>query len=209
MSAFALSALFLAIGSALAALTAIIAAKLAHQNWQNQHWEQKREERRTAALATVNTLSLLVDRRLYRQRKFLWALRRGNEKSLEAARLEYAAVVAEWMENLGRMKASLWADFDRYTMIDFEERIHDEFARIGKSLEAGFRNKRLRNLYTEESDLNRLGKTSYEFSNELLQRINAEDISGLRGRWSLDYENWDNLSSCFLLSRLFDLGKNR
>jgi hypothetical protein len=209
MSDFGLNALFLVIGTLLAALTAIIAARLAHQNWQNQNWEQKREERRTAALSTVSTISHLIDRRLQRQRKFLWALRRKNPDDRESARLEYALAVTEWMDNLGRSKAALWADFDRYTMVSFEEDVHDEFARIGRSLEAAYRTGIPKPLIYEERDLNKLGRLTYEYTSDLLKKISAEDIRGLRDRWALTYENWDNLSSSYLLSRLFDLGGKR
>lgn len=209
MSDFGLNALFLAIGALLAAITAIVAARLAHQNWQNQNWQQRRDERRTGALATVSTVSHLIDRRLYRQRKFLWSLRRGKPSEREAAREAYASVVAEWMENLGRSKAALWSDFDRSTMIEFERDIHDSFARIGRSLEAAYRSGTSQGLSREEADLNALGRTAYEFTASLMTRINSEDISGLRGRWELSYENWHNLSSSYLLSRLFDLGRNR
>ncbi|MFN7111055.1 MAG: hypothetical protein ACK4M2_05410 [Brevundimonas sp.] len=209
MSDFGLNALFLVIGTLLAALTAIIAARLAHQNWQNQNWEQKREERRTAALSTVSTISHLIDRRLQRQRRFLWALRRKNPDDRESARLEYALAVTEWMDNLGRSKAALWADFDRYTMVSFEEDVHDEFARIGRSLEAAYRTGRPKPLIDEERDLNKLGRLTYEYTSDLLKKISSEDIRGLRDRWALTYENWDNLSSSYLLSRLFDLGGKR
>lgn len=209
MSDFGLNALFLVIGTLLAALTAIIAARLAHQNWQNQNWEQKREERRTAALSTVSTISHLIDRRLQRQRKFLWALRRKNPDDRESARLEYALAVTEWMDNLGRSKAALWADFDRYTMVSFEDNVHDEFARIGRSLEAAYRTGISKPLIDEERDLNKLGRLTYEYTSDLLKKISAEDIRGLRDRWALTYENWDNLSSSYLLSRLFDLGGKR
>jgi hypothetical protein len=209
MSDFGLNALFLVIGTLLAALTAIIAARLAHQNWQNQNWEQKREERRTAALSTVSTISHLIDRRLQRQRRFLWALRRKNPDDRDSARLEYALAVTEWMDNLGRSKAALWADFDRYTMVSFEEDVHDEFARIGRSLEAAYRTGIPKPLIDEERDLNKLGRLTYEYTSDLLKKISAEDIRGLRDRWALTYENWDNLSSSYLLSRLFDLGGKR
>lgn len=209
VSDFGLNALFLVIGALLAAMTAVVAARLAHQNWQNQNWEQRRDERRTGALATVSTVSHLIDRRLYRQRKFLWALRSAKPDEIEAAREAYAIVVAEWMENLGRSKAALWSDFDRTTMIEFERDIHDSFARIGRSLEGSYRSGVAERLGREEADLNALGRTAYEFTANLMKRINSEDISGLRGRWELSYDNWDNLSSSHLLSRLFDLGRNR
>jgi hypothetical protein len=209
MSDFGLNALFLVIGTLLAALTAVVAARLAHQNWQNQNWEQRREERRAAALSTVSTISHLIDRRLQRQRRFLWAVRRGAPQDREEAKVEYAAAVTEWMDNLGRSKAALWADFDRYTMVRFEDEVHDEFARIGRALERAYRTGRPVSLSNEESALNALGRSAYEYISDLLRRVNAEDIRGLRDRWALTYENWDNLSTSYLLSRLFDLGGNR
>ncbi|MFN3522008.1 MAG: hypothetical protein ACK4YQ_07145 [Phenylobacterium sp.] len=113
------------------------------------------------------------------------------------------------MDNLGRTKAELWASFDRWTAIRFEQELHDNFARNGRVLESALRSGSKSNLAKEERELNYLGKSSYEFIQRLLERIQREDLNGLTGRYDLSYSNWDNLTSAFLWTRLFGLKSQR
>ncbi|MDB5481920.1 MAG: hypothetical protein JWO83_2973 [Caulobacteraceae bacterium] len=147
----------------------------------------------------------MVDKRLYRQRRFLWAIRRGSPVEIETERQEYRSALFQWMDNLGRTKAELWVSFDKWTAMSFETQIHDRLARNGRRIELALRTGHGTNLTDEERDLDRLGRSSYEFMHRLLERIQREEINGLEGRNELSYRNWDNLSSGFLLARLFGL----
>lgn len=201
----ALNFLFLLISLSLAIIGAIVGAWLQHRSWMNQHWEKVREERTKAALLAVEDAAKLIDRRLYRQRRFLWAARRGPSPELTAARQDYQEVIFEWMDNLGRLKAELWLSFDRWTAVRFEGDVHDEFASVGRRIERAVRGGRPTPLGQEERQLDALGRSSYEFIHELLRRVATEDIRGLSGRDQVSFENWNNLSTGFLLRRLFGL----
>lgn len=204
MGELALNLGLLALSLVLAILGAIIGAWFQQRSWRNQHWEELRLQRIAAASRTAQDLSKFIDRRLYRQRRVIWAVRKGGSE--QAAAIEdYREAIFEWMDNLGRMKAELWQSFGRYTAIDFEDRIHDQFALVGRNIEAQIRKGRVNSLAQEEAALNRLGRTSYEFVHNLLSMISSEDLVGLRGRDIVSFENWDNLSTGFLIKRLFGI----
>jgi hypothetical protein len=209
MGEVVLNFLFLVLSLTLAVVGTAVGAWLQHRSWKHQQWEKLRTERAEAALVTVERASALVDKRLYRQRRLLWAIRRGDPTDLEAERQEYRAAVFEWMDNLGRTKAELWAAFDRWTAVAFERDLHDRFARNGRQLEAALRSGARARLANEERELNKLGKSSYEFMQRLLERIQREDLNGLTGRYELSYRNWENLTSAFLWTRLFGLAPQR
>jgi|SRR5665213_1237744 len=201
--------IFLILSLGLAVLGAAVGATLQHRSWKHQHWERLRKDRARAALATVERASELIDKRLYRQQRLLWAIRRRDSLEIEAARKEYQSAVYQWMDNLGRTKAELWTSFDRWTAVSFEEQLHDRFARNGRRIEVVLRTGWGTSLSDEEKDLNRLGRSAYQFMQNLLGRIQREEISGLQGRHELSYRNWDNLSSAFLWARLFGVMPSR
>jgi hypothetical protein len=209
MGDFILNFLFLILSLILAAVGAAVGAWLQHRSWIHQQWEKLRANRTQAALETVKYASELIDRRLSRQRQFLWALQQGDLSTLHDAQREYRVAVCKWMENLGRIKTELWAAFGELTVISFESDIHDSFAQNGRSLEREFRNKGSVNLYEHDRFLDRFGRLSYEHMRDLLNRIQREEINGLTGRYKLSYQNWNNLSSAFLWKRLFGLSSQR
>lgn len=190
---------------ALAILGAIIGAWLQHRNWHRQRSEELREERTQRALSVAENIARLVDRRLYRQRRLLWALQRGDLDEIAVARQDYKDAVFEWMDNLGRIKAELWSSFDQHTATSFERQVHDKFAKIGREIEAAIRSSADNKLVQEEKKLNVLGYSSYRFVHSLLERISDENINGLSGKDSISFDNWNNLSSLVLLKRLFGL----
>jgi hypothetical protein len=205
MGEVALNLLLLLLSLGLAIVGAFVGAWLQHRSWIHQNWQRIREEKTRIALATVEDAAKLVDRRLYRQRRLLWSLQRRNGADTTVALKDYQDAVAEWMDNLGRLKAELWLSFDRWTAIRFEEEIHDPLARVGRQLERSIRSGLPGALATEERELNRLGRSAYEFIHALLERISSENLNGLVGRDELSYRNWENLSVGFLTRRLFGL----
>jgi len=200
---------FLIISLGLAIAGAVVGAWLQHRSWVQQNWDKLRLDRKASALAVVQRASELFDRRLYRQRRLLWAVRGRDPKQIETELEEYRAAVFAWMDNLGRTKAELWASFDRWTATRLETELHDPLAEIGRRIERALLTERGTTLSAEERDLNRLGRSGYEFMQRLLERIQDEDLEGLVGRYRLTLNNWENLSISFLLARLFGLANSR
>lgn len=205
MSEIAISLGLLVVSVLLTILGAVLGTSYQYRNWKYQHWEHLREQRVKEAVATVDELAKLVDRRLYRQRRLLWATRLGMSPELKNALKDYREAIFEWMDNLGHLKAELWRSFDRYTAVQFEDEIHTPFASIGRRIEEKIRRKLPDLLSAEEKQLNALGRSSYEFVHMLLERIATENLNGLTGRDVVSLENWDHLSTSFLLKRLFGI----
>lgn len=205
MGEVALDFAFLVLSLGLALLGAVVGAWLQYRSWRQQHWEGLRERKSKVALSTVEGVSQLIDRRLYRQRRFLWSLRRGVPEEILIAQKDYQEAIFEWMDNLGRLKAELWLSFGRWAAVRFEEQIHNSFAKIGQSLEAKARSGIKGSFYTEERALNVLGRTAYEFTHMLLEKVASEELNGLIGRNTISFENWNNLTTSMLLRRLFGL----
>jgi hypothetical protein len=200
-----LSFVFLLLSLFLAAAGAALGAWWQHKSWMSQHWQEQREERIKLATETVERAAQLIDQRLFRERQLLWAVRSQNALILQDALIEYRKAVAVWMENLGKSKAELWTSFDKWTALSFELQIHDPLASIGRKIEAAINGKIPTTLYEEEKNLNKFGRSSYEYIQRLMDRIKREDLSGLTGRNQLTYENWTNLTSGYLIMRLFGL----
>jgi hypothetical protein len=205
MNEVALGLGMLAVTIVLTAVGALLGAAYQQRNWALQNWERLRVERVNQAAATVEDVAKLVDRRLYRQRRLLWATRSGSSLELENALRDYREAVFEWMDNLGHLKAELWRSFDRFTAMQFEDQIHTAFASIGRKMQEKIRGKLPGLLSQEERELDRLGRSSYLFVHTLLERIAREDLNGLRGRNIVSFENWDRLSVSFLTKRLLGI----
>jgi hypothetical protein len=205
MSELVISLALVAFSVLLTVVGALLGAAYQQRNWRFQNFEQFRQQRLSQASKTVDGLSKLIDRRLYRQRRLLWAVRSGDQSELSEALQNYREILFEWMDSLGQIKAELWLSFDKYTAIRFEEEVHDRFAALGRQIEHVIRTKSRSLLVQEERRLNVLGRSSYEFVHQLLRRISQEDLSGLTGRDHISFENWDNLSTGYLVKRLFGI----
>lgn len=203
-----LNTLFLSIAIALSILGAIFGAWFQQRNWRHQHREQLRQERRAAALTLVEDLSNLMDRRLYRQRRFIWALRSGHKERICRAITEYNEALFDWNDNYGRIKARLWSLFDRGEFLRFEDEIHNRFQKAGAIIEE-VANKMvpISALAAQERELNRLGYQCQLMMKSLLERIAKERLAGLQDQLTVSHDNWDNLSDVFLIKRLFGLVK--
>ena len=204
-----LNLVFVIFSIMLAMIGAIIGAWLQHRYWIRQNQENSRTERKNAAFAVAHRAAELIDRRIHRQRRILWAVLGRNSNEIENERLAYKAAVDEWMGSLGRIKAELWTSFGRNESFYIEEGIHDSLMKNGRKIEIAIRNNNISGLSGAENELNVTNYRSFLFIQELLSRAQNENIRGLENRNSLLYSNWDNLSYSYLISRLFGLINSR
>jgi hypothetical protein len=162
-------------------------------------------EHKAEALNLTKEIAELMDRRLFRQRQFLWAVRSRVGEAVELAKEEYRAALFEWNDSFGRIRAGLWNSFGRETALSFENMLHSRFQRIGVRIEAAFLGEIKSSLTEEERQLNILGRDTYEFVHGLLKTIDRNDFYIYRKQFEVSHENWGNLSNFFLLQRLFGL----
>jgi hypothetical protein len=111
------------------------------RSWSHQHRAQQRDEERTQALKVFEEVSSLLDRRLYRMRRVLWAAARrartGTDGGrLDEAREDYREVLATWNDNLNRILALVQTYFGGAARQHLEDVIYEEFSAIGRALES-------------------------------------------------------------------------
>jgi hypothetical protein len=124
-----IAVLYIVLGAIGSVLVATLAAWLQYRGWVHQNFEKRRDEQKRAATELALEVARHMDRRLYRQRRLVWATRSGNR--IEQAQKEYREALFEWNDNYERIKAALWISFDRHAMLEFEEQIHNEFRLLG------------------------------------------------------------------------------
>ncbi|MBM3542979.1 MAG: hypothetical protein FJX44_00500 [Alphaproteobacteria bacterium] len=201
---------YFVLGGIGALLFAAIGAWLQHRYWIQQNFEKRREEQKTAASTVAYEVAKLLDRRLYRQRRFLWALLSGDDTAIEAARAEYDEILFEWNDNFGRIKAALWTSFVRDVMLQFES-LNDRFSASGSELEAVYLGRLPKDptLRQNEGFLRILGYDNYQFVHECLTDVRIDHVGDLQLFSHVSQENWNRLTSSFLLRRLFGLAQQR
>lgn len=108
--------------------------------WRHQHRVQREDLRRDQALRTFEEVSKLLDQRLYRMRRVYWAAKaiakgRGEKERLDAALGDYRAVLADWNDNLNRVRALVHTYFGVQAREVLEYRLHEEYVAIGEELD--------------------------------------------------------------------------
>ena len=101
---------------------------------------QRREDEHRQAMQTFEELARLLDRRLYRMRRWYWAIKRRLEDGagldqISAARKDYDEVLLVWNDNLNRMLALVDISFGRDVRRQLETGVFEEFAAVGRALE--------------------------------------------------------------------------
>ena len=112
MADVVLSLIFVCFGIALTIVAGAVGAWLQHRYWGEQYQRQLQTNHKEEALDLTKELAGLMDRRLFRQRQFLWAVQSENNERIQEAIRDYRKAVFEWNDNFGRIKAGLWNSFD-------------------------------------------------------------------------------------------------
>ncbi len=193
----------------LAILGAMIGARLQHRYWIRQNHETNRTERKNAAFSVAHRTLELIDRRINRQRRVLWAIRRGHPEDIEQERIAYKSAIDEWMENLGRLKAELWTSYGKDESDYIGDYIHNLIANNGRKIEEALRLKSKQPLTKIDEELNFISYRSFMFVQDLLSRAHEEKIRGLEDNYKVIYKNWENLSHSYLIARLFGISNYR
>jgi hypothetical protein len=113
---------------------------LQQRNWKHQYDAKLREDELRRADDVCHQVSKLLDRRLYRMRRFYAALASGSElpeKSdrIEAALKEYNVVLYEWNDSLNVNLALMGAYFGRRARDWLCFQLYEEFKQAGADLE--------------------------------------------------------------------------
>lgn len=127
-------------------LTAYLGARLA-QHWQLRSWilQQKvndREQRYSELKALYDDLDKIANRRLYRLRLLIWALKRGDKDLIEERIKSYGEVVTEWNEKFNSIviRSVRILDTGSYLIWSFEQLVSKPLIEIGSVAETATRN---------------------------------------------------------------------
>jgi hypothetical protein len=149
-----------------------LGAWLQRRTWDHQNEVQLRQDELRRADDVCHSVSILLDKRLYRMRRFYFALTLDPELPERSERIlaclkEYDAVLYEWNDSLNLNLALMGAYFGEGARdwLDFE--LYEQFKQVGAELEDYYvRNARgsevEHNLAQIKADLDSLGSQVYQ-----------------------------------------------
>lgn len=122
----------------------VFASFLQQRSWRNQNEVRLREEDRQKASDVCQRLSGLVDKRLYRMQRLLWAVvaHADGRLSIDAVsgRLrDYDEVLLEWNDQLNARLAVVGAYFGRDVRDFLDKVVYEAFKEAGQHLEGLYR----------------------------------------------------------------------
>jgi hypothetical protein len=167
-------------------LGGLLGAFLQWRTWKRQNEVQLRQDELHRAGDVCHEVSKLLDKRLYRMRRFYFALA-SDPKSAErnerikACLKEYDAVLYEWNDSLNLHLALMGAYFGTKARDWLDSPLYKQFERIGAELEdyylrsirgdpAG------RNLAEIEADLDSLGNQVYQLGAFMMTILRDGDV---------------------------------
>jgi hypothetical protein len=112
------------------------ATRLQERSWARQNDVRLREAENERAGAACQELTLLLDRRLYRMLRLLWAANgSATENEIERRRLEYLEVLFAWNDHLNT-NLSLVGSYFGDEAREYLDGLYEDFKRVGQSVEA-------------------------------------------------------------------------
>lgn len=119
------------------------ASELQRRSWVKQNDEHLKEGERERAGATCQGVMSLLDRRLYRMQRLLWAAsvsadRPLDDEELERRRSEYVEILFSWNDNLNT-NLSLVGSYFGDDARAYLDHLYEEFKRVGREVEASVR----------------------------------------------------------------------
>jgi hypothetical protein len=111
-----------------------------NRNWKHQNRVKLTETERIAATQIFESISSLMDKRVYRMMQLNWKIRSDTADNdiLEKQMEKYREVLYEWNDNLNRNLALTQSYFGTKVRSYLEGTIYEKFSAIGGSLEKGY-----------------------------------------------------------------------
>ena len=163
-----------------------LGAWLQRRTWDHQNEVQLRQDELRRADNVCHSVSILLDKRLYRMRRVYFALASDPElpersDRIQACLKEYDAVLYEWNDCLNLNLALMGAYFGEgaRNWLDFE--LYEQFKQVGAELEDYYlRNVRgsevQRNLAQIKADLDSLGNQVYQLGVFMMIQLRDGDV---------------------------------
>jgi hypothetical protein len=193
----------------------IFVHRLQHRNWIRQQRIGSQEKLIIELKVLFAELDALLSKRLYRERRLLWALRRANEEGLKTALAQYDEVIQDWNEKRNSFQIRLVRVVSVSLAQEFEDHISRKLISIGGELERQTRNALTNNrkrgwqnsLTDLEIELKTLSRSVYEFLRTIYARLQREQdelyaVDKFQRMPQTEHE-LGYVSSWFLLKTLF------
>jgi hypothetical protein len=123
------------------------------RNWKHQNTAKVMETEHATATAIFENISTLMDKRLYRMRLLCWSVEAEvlEDQVIEEHRQLYRQVLYDWNDTLIRNLALTQAYFGNAIRDHLENKIYEEFKRIGEMLEWEYRDYKTKGKVSEPS----------------------------------------------------------
>ncbi|WP_150123455.1 hypothetical protein [Halotalea alkalilenta] len=191
-------------GLVVAILIALLTSFLQQRNWRNQALVKEYDRERESAISLISELSSLLHKRIYRQKRYLWATQSPNNNQADID--EYRSTLLEWNDKLGEISVRLEYSFGKEASLELERNFQQELAsinsiiygvQIGKSSP--------QSLHGLETRLNTLTGLSNILIEKFLLRIRLMRFASFSGRGEISFQNRSNLSHFYLFRRLLGM----
>ena len=110
------------------------ASQLQQRAWLRQNEVQLRQAEQESAAGACREITSLLDRRLYRMQRLVWATTSGDLEELERRRQEYVAVLFDWNDHLNTNLSVVGTYFGNKARGQLEG-LYEEFKRVGSDVE--------------------------------------------------------------------------
>lgn len=157
----------------------VLGTYLQYLSWTSQHEENLRQAERVSAERIAGELSRMMDNRLYRMRRVLWASRRSVPAADVRERWKaYEQCLDTWNSGLNGTLVSIDRYFGTPVREEFEREVHAGLRWIGGRME-GLRGARVTRPAAADSllaELDRLNAAAYALNGRLLDAVCAGEV---------------------------------
>jgi hypothetical protein len=157
-----------------------------NRTWKHQNRIKLAEAERMAATKVFESLSSLMDKRVYRMMQLNWKLRSDvtDDVIIEKKMEEYREVLYEWNDNLNRNLALVQSYFGTKIRNHLEITIYEKFRAIGKLLEKGYserkRTGKVDDCKKSDLGLTKLRGSMYNLNLRMIDSIQKAEVGGFQ-----------------------------
>jgi len=110
------------------------ASRLQQRAWLRQNEVQLRQAEHEIAAGACKEITSLLDRRLYRMQRLVWAAAGGDLDELERRRQQYVAVLFDWNDHLNTNLSVVGTYFGNKARGQLDG-LYEDFKRVGRDVE--------------------------------------------------------------------------
>jgi hypothetical protein len=153
-----------------------------NRSWEHQNTAKVRADERATAKDVFESVSVLMDKRMYRMRLLSWGLEdeTASDEIIERHMTNYRQILFEWNDSLIRNLALVQAYFGKDIRWRLGVQIYEEFKRIGRILEAQYTARKASKKHLAESkptvELENLSREIYALNFQMINLIQAGKV---------------------------------